>query len=186
MNARKTLAILATLGMSAAYLAPAIASAQEVEDFSRLTNQELVQTRARVGEMSEAEHARFRAEMQQRARTMTQEEREALGIGGTQRRAGGQDGAGFGQGYEQREQQQVQMQTQTRARTQAQTEAQTGAQTKAQKQTRAEEGADRGQGEMTRERQRLESSRERGYGRGFESRRESGGREGGGGRRHGG
>jgi hypothetical protein len=182
MNARKTLAILATLGMSAAYLAPAIASAQEAEDFSRLTNQELVQTRARVGEMSEAEQARFRAEMQQRSRAMTQEERETLGIGGTQRRAGGQEGAGFGQGYEQREQQQAQ--AQSRARTQAQT--QTEAQTKAQQQTRAEEGSDRGQGEMSRERQRLESSRDRGYGRGFESRREGGGREGGGGRRHGG
>ena len=167
MNASKTLAILATLGMSAAYLAPAIASAQEAEDFSRLTNQELVQTRARVGEMSEADQARFRAEMQQRARTMTQEERETLGIGGTQRRAGGQEGAGFGKGYEQREQQQEQ--------------------TKAQAQTRTEAGADRGQGEMTRERQRLESGRERGYGRGFESRREGGGREGGGGgRRNGG
>lgn len=186
MNARKTLAILATLGMSAAYLAPAIASAQEAEDFSRLSNQELVQTRARVGEMSAAEQARFRAEMQQRARTMTQEERESLGIGGTQRRAGGQEGAGFGQGYEQREQRQAQAQSRARTQAQTETDAQTQAQTKAQAQTRAEEGAGNGQGEMSRERQRLESRRESGYGRGFESRREGGGREGGGGRRHGG
>lgn len=169
---------VAALGLGAAYLAPVMGAAEE--DFTRYTNEELVQKRAQVGEMSEAERERFRTEMQQRTRSMTPEERASLGIGGGRRGAAGEDGEarrqgkqgergagesqrehqrvhsadGYGQGYEQREP----------------------------RQSRAEQGADRGQGETVRERQRLADG-ERGYGRGYETRGRDGAGHPGGGRR---
>jgi hypothetical protein len=168
MKARKRLLAIAALGLGAAYLAPVMVVAEE--DFSRYTNEELVQKRAQVGEMSAEERDRFRAEMRQRARAMTPEERASLGIGNARRGAAGEDGEvrrqgpqgeqgergagelqrerqrvhsadGYGQGYGQREP----------------------------RQSRVEQGADRSQGEAVRERQRLGDG-ERGYGRGYEAR----------------
>lgn len=165
MKARKTLLAVAALGLGAAYLAPVMVVAEE--DFSRYTNEELVQKRAQVGEMSTAERERFRAEMRQRAQAMTPEERASLGIGNARRGAAGEGGEvrrqgrqgergagevqrerqrvhstdGYGQGYGQRESRRLRM----------------------------EQGADRGEGETVRERQRLADG-EPAYGRGYEAR----------------
>jgi hypothetical protein len=186
MTGRKTLVMVTTLGLGAANLAPVIVIADE--DFSRLSNEKLVQVRTQVPEISEADQARFRTEMQQDSQAPSMEERQSLGPGSARRgsvddesaarrqlRSGGQNEHGesalqrdrqrlysgdrFGQGYEQRDRHQ----------------------------SRAEQGADRGRGELQRDRQR--AGGDRGYGRGYESRRSGetgGGRQGDGGRRGGG
>lgn len=51
------------------------------EDFTRLSNEELIQRRAEVRNMSEDDRTRFREEMQTRARDMTPEERNRAGFG---------------------------------------------------------------------------------------------------------
>lgn len=71
------------------------------EDFARYSNEELVQKRTQVGEMSEAERERFRTEMQQRTRAITPEERGTGELQRERQRAHSVDG--YGQGYGQRE-----------------------------------------------------------------------------------
>ncbi|HWR88235.1 MAG TPA: hypothetical protein VN277_07440 [Acidiferrobacterales bacterium] len=87
-------------------------AAMAAEDFTRYSNEELVQQRSQVQNMGEADRLRYREEMQRRAQNMTPEERSRLGIGpddaagqGVQKRkrqrAGGGDG--YGRGYEARQ-----------------------------------------------------------------------------------
>jgi len=80
MKTNALTAVAAATVLGVAVLAPSGASAEQ--DFSRLTNEELVQQRAQVRSMSEADRARFREEMQKRVPSMNAEERERLGIGG--------------------------------------------------------------------------------------------------------
>jgi len=51
------------------------------EDFTRYSNEELVQQRSQVQNLGEADRLRYREEMQNRARNMSAEERGRLGIG---------------------------------------------------------------------------------------------------------
>jgi hypothetical protein len=169
MKARQTLAMAATLGLGAVFLAPSFATAEE--DHSGLSNEELAQMRTEARNMGEADQARFRTEMQKRTESMSQEERQLLRIAGPQgegtlqrdrQRDNSGDGAGQGNGQHDRQQ------------------------------SRVEQGADHGRDELNRDRQRAEG--QGGYGRGYESRRDrggaasggaGGGRQGGGGRRGG-
>lgn len=90
MNLKQTL--IATALFSAIALASS-ATAQDATDYSALSTEQLIQMRSEVRNMSADEHARFRAEMQSRARSMTPEQREQAGLG--PRNAGG-NGAGQG------------------------------------------------------------------------------------------
>jgi hypothetical protein len=56
-------------------------AAMAAEDFTRYSNEELVQQRSQVQNMGEADRLHYREEMQQRAQNMTPEERSRLGIG---------------------------------------------------------------------------------------------------------
>lgn len=159
MKARKRLLIVAALGLSTAHLAPVLAVADE--DFSRYTNEELVQKRAQVREMSDADRELFRAEMQKRSQAMSREERESLGIGGPRR--GAADEQGNREGDAQKEPQRK----------------------------RASEDNEQGQGELRRERQRAEDVHGYGRGYESRQRDVGGrpgdvSRQGGGGRRGGG
>jgi uncharacterized membrane protein YgcG len=105
-------------------------AAMAAEDFTRYSNEELVQQRSHVQNLDEADRLRYREEMQRRAQNMTPEERSRLGIGrddtagqGTQTRErvrSGEDndrgqgetkrerqragsGDGYGRGYEVRQ-----------------------------------------------------------------------------------
>jgi len=98
------------VALAAAAFGPLAAMA--AEDFTRYSNEELVQQRSQVQNMGEADRLRYHEEMQQRAQKMTPEERSRLGIGrdaaagqGTQtrerQRAESRDG--YGRGYESRQ-----------------------------------------------------------------------------------
>ena len=67
---RKTFAATATaLTLSAGMLLSGAALAEQ--DFSKYTNEEMVQMRSQVRTMNEADRAQFQAEMQKRTRTMS-------------------------------------------------------------------------------------------------------------------
>lgn len=73
------------------------------EDFSRYTNEEMLQKRNEVRNMSDADRQAFRAEMQNRMRNMSEDEREQFranaGAGqGSRDGSGGQRGSGGGRG----------------------------------------------------------------------------------------
>ncbi|MGD9582959.1 MAG: hypothetical protein AB7V26_04705 [Lysobacterales bacterium] len=57
------------------------AAAEDATDYSALSNEQLIQLRSEVRNMSTDERARFRTEMQSRAQTMTPEQRTEAGIG---------------------------------------------------------------------------------------------------------
>ncbi|MCR4347343.1 MAG: hypothetical protein NUV55_09120 [Sulfuricaulis sp.] len=85
----KTLTVAAaamTLGIN--MLAPVSVRAEQ--DFTQYSNEELVQQRSQVRDMSEGDRARFQEEMQTRARNMSAEDRAPSGFGGSGQ--GAQDG----------------------------------------------------------------------------------------------
>ena len=55
--------------------------AMAAEDFTRYSNEELVQLRRQAQNMSEADRLRYREEMQTRTQNMSAEERNRLGVG---------------------------------------------------------------------------------------------------------
>jgi len=55
-------------------------AAMAAEDFSRYSNEELVQLRSQAQNMGESDRLRYREEMQQRTRYMSPEERTRLGV----------------------------------------------------------------------------------------------------------
>ncbi len=67
------------VALTAAGLGPLAAMA--ADDYTRYSNEELVQQRSVVQNLGEAERLRYREEMQQRAQNMTAEERSQLGVG---------------------------------------------------------------------------------------------------------
>lgn len=70
--------VAAAFAVGAGIIVPAVVQAEQ--DFSRNTNEELVQERAQIRNMSEGERARFEKEMQKRAQSMSEGERKRLGI----------------------------------------------------------------------------------------------------------
>jgi len=56
-------------------------AAMAAEDYTRYNNEELVQQRSLVQNLGEADRLRDREELQQRAQSMTAEERSQLGVG---------------------------------------------------------------------------------------------------------
>lgn len=78
------------------------------EDFSTLSNEELIQRRSEARNMSEEDRVRLRNEMQRRAQKMTSEEREQLGVGrgddqeGRARQHSETPAGDYGRGYEAR------------------------------------------------------------------------------------
>jgi hypothetical protein len=93
-------------GVVVAFMAAAFGplAAMAAEDFTRYSNEELVQQRSRVQNMDEADRLRYREEMQQRVQNMTPEERSRLGVGpddaagqGTQTRSGEDNERGQGE-----------------------------------------------------------------------------------------
>ena len=67
------------------------------EDYSAYSNEEMLQKRSEVRNMSEADRNAFRAEMQKRMQSMSEEERAQMRQGGGQGR-GRMDGSGSGGG----------------------------------------------------------------------------------------
>lgn len=101
MKSTKILMMAAAIGLG---LATLTASADEARDFSRYTNEELVQMRGQMHIASAAERKQFRAEMQQRARALSPEERAEQGFGlGNRRRAGQSEPGHRGPGRAERE-----------------------------------------------------------------------------------
>ena len=89
-------------------------AAMAAEDFTRYSNEELVQRRNEVQNLGEADRLRYREEMQQRTQNMSPEERRRLGIGrddaaaqGTQAREHTGEDRDRGQGEMKRERQRV-------------------------------------------------------------------------------
>jgi hypothetical protein len=183
MKARKTLLLVASLGLSATYLVPAASVAEE--DFSRYTNEELAQKQAQVRDMSEADRALFRAEMQKRSQAMSQGERDNLGIGGPRGASTDEQRATRAQGRVSEDNERgVGELVRERERFHSVDGIAQGDVQAEQQRQRMSEDNERGQGELKRDRQHTENVR--GYGRGYESRqRDSGSRRGGGGRRGG-
>ena len=67
------------VAVTAAVLSPLTAMA--AEDYTRYSNEELVQLRSQTQNMGEADRLRYREEMQTRTRNMSAEERSRLGVG---------------------------------------------------------------------------------------------------------
>lgn len=126
MKISSLMAAVAAVVLGAGGLSPAVVRADE--DFTRYTNEELVQQRTRVRDMDQADRTRYRDEMQSRAQHMSAAERERLGIdergapagAGEGRTRAGEDndrgqgemererqrsesGDGYGRGYESRQ-----------------------------------------------------------------------------------
>lgn len=95
MNIKQTLIATALLG-AIAFAGNTVA--QDATNFSTLSNEQLIQLRSEVRNMNAEDQARFRTEMQSRARNMTPEERAQAGIG--PRNA---DGSGQGQQTQKRD-----------------------------------------------------------------------------------
>jgi len=94
----KTLLITTALFGAIAFAGSAVA--QDATDYSALSNEQLIQLRSEVRNMSADDQARFRTEMQSRAQNMTPEERAQAGVG-PQNAAG--NGAGQGQQTQKRD-----------------------------------------------------------------------------------
>lgn len=67
------------VALTAAAFSPLAAMA--AEDYTRYSNEELVQQRSLVENLGEADRLRYREEMQSRAQNMSAEERSQLGVG---------------------------------------------------------------------------------------------------------
>lgn len=67
------------VALTAAALSPLAAMA--AEDYTRYSNEELVQLRSQAQNMGEADRLRYREEMQTRTQNMSAEERNRLGVG---------------------------------------------------------------------------------------------------------
>ena len=130
MYASRTVRRSVVAALAAATLGPLAVLA--AEDFTRYSNEELVQRRSQAQDMNETDRLRYREEMQTRTQNMSAEERNRLGIGrdgaaaqGTQtrervrtgednergqgelkrerERAERRDASGYGSGYESRQ-----------------------------------------------------------------------------------
>lgn len=73
--------VLTTAALLGAIAFAGSAVAQDATDYSTLSNEQLIQLRSEVRNMSADDQARFRTEMQSRARNMTPEERAQAGFG---------------------------------------------------------------------------------------------------------
>ena len=165
---RKTFAATATaLTLSAGMLLSGAALAEQ--DFSKYTNEEMVQMRSQVRTMNEADRAQFQAEMQKRTRTMSAAERQQLGLDGqeTQMRQRVNEDNAQGKGDMDRDRQRLE------------DGSGSGQATQDKLRERVNEDNTTGKGDMERDRMRIENE---GYGRGFGSRQ--GGGASGGGRGH--
>ena len=80
MKMKTLVAATAAFTLSAGLFAPSVVLAEQ--DFAQYTNEELVQQRTQVRDMSEGDRALFQAEMQKRTQTMSAEERTRLGVDG--------------------------------------------------------------------------------------------------------
>lgn len=78
MNIKQTLIATALFGVIAF---AGNAAAQDATDYSAMSNEQLIQLRSEVRNMSAEDLARFRTEMQSRAQNMTPEERAQAGFG---------------------------------------------------------------------------------------------------------
>jgi len=104
--------VVVVVAFTAAAFGPLAAMA--AEDFTRNSNEELVQRRNEAQNLGEADRLRYREEMQQRTQNMSPEERRRLGIGqddaaaqGTQARERTGEDRDRGQGEMKRERQRV-------------------------------------------------------------------------------
>src|SRR3990167_5073580 len=88
MKMKTLAAAAAAFTLTAGIFAPSVVRAEQ--DFTQYTNEELLQQRTQVRDMSEGDRAQFRAEMQKRTQNMSAEERE---------RQRSESGDGYGRGY---------------------------------------------------------------------------------------
>lgn len=78
MNSKIGVVAIVTFTLIAGIFASSLVRAEQ--DFSRYSNEEMVQQRSQVRNMSEGDQVRFQAEMQTRLRHMSESERERLGL----------------------------------------------------------------------------------------------------------
>jgi len=100
---KSTMTIKQTLIATALLSAIAFAgnsAAQDTTDYSALSNEQLIQLRSEVRNMSSEDQTRFRTEMQSRARNMTPDERTQAGFGPPDTNG---NGAGQGQQTQKRD-----------------------------------------------------------------------------------
>jgi hypothetical protein len=80
MNSKIGVVAIITFTLTTGMFASSLALAEQ--DFSRYSNEEMVQQRSQINNMSKADQVRFQAEMQTRLRHMSEAERAHLGIDG--------------------------------------------------------------------------------------------------------
>jgi hypothetical protein len=78
MKMRTLAAATAVFTLGAGIIVPAVVHAEQ--DFTRYTNEELVQQRTQTRDMSEGDRTRYQEEMRKREQTMSAQERKRLGV----------------------------------------------------------------------------------------------------------
>lgn len=79
MNTKSKVFVIAMLGLSAVIFSPNLVHAEQ--DFSKFSNEELMQMRNQVQNMNQEDRARFQHELQLRTQNMNAAEREQQGVG---------------------------------------------------------------------------------------------------------
>jgi hypothetical protein len=80
MNSKIGVAVIVTITLTAGMFGSSLVLAEQ--DFSRYSNEEMVQQRSQIGNMSEHDQVRYQAEMQKRMQYMSEGERASLGLNG--------------------------------------------------------------------------------------------------------